>query len=60
MAHSCPQGESRDALGPGRQQRPWMVAIVVINVEEADEEATTSVHVGAARAGKARGELRRC
>jgi hypothetical protein len=42
----------------------WTVAIAITNNEEAgrgvDEEATTSIHVGATRVGKPCGEPRRC
>lgn len=42
----------------------WMVDIVVTNIEKAsggaDEEASTLIHVGAARVGKPSGEPRRC
>jgi hypothetical protein len=64
MARSC----SRAKVATRSRSReaatvPWIVAIVVARAEEtdkgADGEATTSVHVGAARAGKPGGEPRR-
>jgi hypothetical protein len=58
MAHSCSKARVAARSRSGEAQQPWMVAIAVINAEEAgggaDGEATTSVHV--ARAGKAGGD----
>jgi hypothetical protein len=54
------QDECRGALAvAGSSNGAWMVAMVVTSAEEAGEEAVTPGHVGAARAGNPRGELRR-